>query len=101
MRARVQCLLLILGVGCIPFLVSAQGAYDDDDINMYDDYELFSAPEYDNPYDYEDEDGNYIDYQGGPEEYGDYFFDDMEEEYEQQCRLGEDGKPTFNGKISV
>jgi hypothetical protein len=30
--------------------------------------------------------------------YGDYYFDDVEEEI-STCRLGEDGKPKFNGEL--
>eukprot|EP00884_Botryococcus_braunii_P000617 jgi/Botrbrau1/10556/Bobra.0343s0005.1 len=96
MQARVLCMLLLLCGGVFPLIVQGQGAYDDDDVNMYDDYELFSAG-YDTPYDYEDDEGNYVDYPGGDEEYGDYFFDDMDDEYYEDCRLGEDGKPVFNG----
>ena len=32
--------------------------------------------------------------------YGDYYFDDVEEEV-ATCRLGEDGKPKFNGEDSI
>jgi hypothetical protein len=32
--------------------------------------------------------------------YGDYYFDDVEEEI-STCRLGEDGKPKFNGELPV
>ena len=69
-----------------------------DDVNMYDDYEVFSAG-YDSQYeDYDGEDeDNFLDYPGGQEQYGDYFFDGEEDEVFDDCRIGEKDKPTFNG----
>lgn len=68
-----------------------------EDLNYYDDYELYTAGyNYDN-YDSEGYDeGWYFDPETGSYDdvYGDYFFDDAEET-EVYCGLSEDGRATF------
>ena len=52
-------------------------------------------------YDEDDEGLNFNPYTNSYDDaYGDYYFDDVEEEI-STCRLGEDGKPKFNGELSV
>ncbi len=90
-------LISICLVGCLLGVHFVQAQYDD--VNMYDDYDVFSAG-YDEQYDEyaEDADGNFIDYPEGQDEYGgDYAFDDPEEVFDD-CRIGEQDKPTFNGE---
>ena len=49
-------------------------------------------------YDEEDEGFYFNPYTGSYDDvYGDYFFDDVEEEEVSTCRLAEDGKPKFEG----
>ena len=50
-------------------------------------------------YDEDDEGLNFNPYTNSYDDaYGDYYFDDVDEEI-STCRLGEDGKPKFNGKL--
>ena len=75
----------------------AQYAYNDD-LNYYDDYQLYNAGYHYDMYD-ESEDGPYYNqYTGDYDDvYGDYFFEDTEEN-EMDCRIGADSTPVFNGK---
>ena len=74
-----------------------QYAYNDD-LNYYDDYQLYTAGYHYDMYD-ESEDGPYYNqYTGDYDDvYGDYFFEDTEEN-EMDCRIGADSTPVFNGK---
>lgn len=74
----------------------AQYAYNDD-LNYYDDYQLYNAGYHYDMYD-ESEDGPYYNqYTGDYDDvYGDYFFEDTEEN-EMDCRIGADSTPVFNG----
>ena len=75
----------------------AQYAYNDD-LNYYDDYQLYTAGYHYDMYD-ESEDGPYYNqYTGDYDDvYGDYFFEDAEEN-EIDCRIGADSTPVFNGE---
>ena len=75
----------------------AQYAYNDD-LNYYDDYQLYTAGYHYDMYD-ESEDGPYYNHYTGDYDdvYGDYFFEDAEEN-EMDCRIGADSTPVFNGE---
>ncbi len=78
-------------------LGAAQYAYNDD-LNYYDDYQLYTAGYHYDMYDESDNGPYYNQYTGDYDDvYGDYFFEDSEEN-EMDCRIGADSRPVFNGK---
>ena len=80
----------------------ALGQYGyNDDLNYYDDYQLYTAGYHYDMYDESDDGFYYNQYTGDYDDvYGDYFFEDADE-LEADCRIGADGKPFFNGTGDV
>lgn len=91
-KRAVQALTLV----CLAALSSCQYGYNDD-LNYYDDYQLYTAGYHYDMYDESDDGFYYNHYTGDYDDvYGDYFFEDAEET-EVDCRIGADSSPVFNG----
>lgn len=88
--------LQALTVVCLATLSLCQYGYNDD-LNYYDDYQLYTAGYHYDMYDESDDGFYYNQYTGDYDDvYGDYFFEDAEET-ETDCRIGADSSPVFNG----
>lgn len=91
-KQALQALTLV----CLATLSLCQYGYNDD-LNYYDDYQLYTAGYHYDMYDESDDGFYYNQYTGDYDDvYGDYFFEDGEET-EVDCRIGADSSPVFNG----
>ncbi|EIE23585.1 hypothetical protein COCSUDRAFT_65999 [Coccomyxa subellipsoidea C-169] len=91
-KRALQALTLV----CLATLSFCQYGYNDD-LNYYDDYQLYTAGYHYDMYDESDDGFYYNQYTGDYDDvYGDYFFEDAEET-EVDCRIGADSSPVFNG----
>ena len=87
---------VVLGFLSLAALVVCQYGYNDD-LNYYDDYQLYTAGYHYDMYDESDDGFYYNQYTGDYDDvYGDYFFEDADEA-EADCRIGADSIPVFNG----
>jgi hypothetical protein len=93
-----QRVLQALALLSLATLSLCQYGYNDD-LNYYDDYQLYTAGYHYDMYDEADDGFYYNQYTGDYDDvYGDYFFEDAEE-MELDCRIGADSRPVFNGKF--
>lgn len=90
--------VVALAVLSVAPLSLCQYGYNDD-LNYYDDYQLYTAGYHYDMYDESDDGFYYNQYTGDYDDvYGDYFFEDAEES-EVDCRIGADSRPVFNGIV--